>query len=410
MELDFATLNFAAGLASLLAALAVTVLAAGHPRESALRWFAGAAIAGALGLSGFWLLDPPRPVIPRILCNLLLIGDLAAILAGVYLFSERSIRPWRLTLATVAAATTGFAVIWLLGDAFIARLWLFALFASGLGAAIAVALTGDHWRDAELERWPGARLVLCVVFAGHALFQLARAGAVTAEGADAVRQWLSPGMIHLASTVDAIVLTAVFAWGVAALHGQKVASALHRLAHRDALTALPNRNAFVELFDGPRGLGAGDEPNVIAVLDLDDFKSINDSYGHVAGDAFLEEVARRLATDLRPGDTLARLGGDEFVLLMRGVDSAIAANVLRRLVADLDQIPVEQDTARASCSVGLALQPTDGTDFESLYRAADNRLYHAKRHGNARGVLPSGEVIELHPGNSAVGVSDPAGS
>lgn len=390
MPLEFATLNFAGALASLLAALALTMLALGNRNEPALRWFAGAAIAGAVGLLAFWLFEPPRPVLPRILANVVLIADLGAILIGVLIFSERRVSPWRLELAIAGGTAIAFGLIWLMGDAFVLRLWLFALLAAALGFAIATALTGAHWYTAELERWSGARRMLAALFAVHGVFQVVRALAVTAQGSRALQNWLDPGWIHVASAIDGIVLSAVFAWGVAAMHGQKVAAALHRLAHRDALTALPNRIAFRELFDTPRKGERPDASSVLVILDLDDFKMLNDASGHAFGDAVLEQVGARLQAALRPEDAVARLGGDEFVVLLHGVTGDTAEGVVRRMTGDLANVRIGETALTISCSAGLAERPADGNDFDTLYRVADTRLYEAKRQGKGLACRPDG--------------------
>ncbi|WP_281277254.1 diguanylate cyclase domain-containing protein [Pseudorhodoferax soli] len=97
-------------------------------------------------------------------------------------------------------------------------------------------------------------------------------------------------------------------------------------------------------------------------IDLDGFKPVNDSFGHRVGDAVLQEVGRRLAAELRACDTVARVGGDEFVLLLEGVsDSAAVAQAAQRLI-DVVSAPMEQcgHEVRLSCSIGVALFPSDG--------------------------------------------------
>ncbi|MFL5845196.1 MAG: putative bifunctional diguanylate cyclase/phosphodiesterase [Solirubrobacteraceae bacterium] len=160
-------------------------------------------------------------------------------------------------------------------------------------------------------------------------------------------------------------------------------SALHMAAH-DGLTGLPNRGALLERLRSSllRNRRAG---RTLAVLfvDLDRFKTINDTHGHDVGDEVLRTVARRLDADLRPGDTVARLGGDEFVVLCEGVSGAEdGLEVARRIRTCLSE-PMMVGTAKLSvtASVGVALPTRAGDDAKELLRLADVAMYRAKAAG-----------------------------
>ncbi|GBD19540.1 Diguanylate cyclase DosC [bacterium HR27] len=159
----------------------------------------------------------------------------------------------------------------------------------------------------------------------------------------------------------------------------------HRAFH-DPLTGLPNRLLFLDRLE--HALARAERDGGIAVLfvDLDDFKRINDTWGHGAGDLVLQEVARRLVRNVRAGDTVARFAGDEFTVLLEGVsDPDEVRRVAERLIAALaEPIDFELATARVSLSVGAALGigsplPDSGT----LLLAADQALYRAKRRGKS---------------------------
>lgn len=159
------------------------------------------------------------------------------------------------------------------------------------------------------------------------------------------------------------------------------------LAKHDALTGLANRLLLRERFQeaSAAALRTG---NRIALhfIDLDGFKPVNDSYGHPAGDAVLQEVARRLEASLRAEDTVARLGGDEFVILQADVaheDEAemLARRILRRLGAPYE---IEAATVNISASLGIAMSPDLGLDLERLLACADAALYRSKLGGKAR--------------------------
>jgi diguanylate cyclase (GGDEF)-like protein len=151
----------------------------------------------------------------------------------------------------------------------------------------------------------------------------------------------------------------------------------HRAVH-DALTSLPNRVLLRERLE--RELRRPSASLALMIVDLDDFKAVNDTLGHAYGDRLLKEVGGRLRDSLGPGDTLARLGGDEFAVLLPGPsDPAAGRQVAERLVAALDP-PFELDgiVLHVRASVGLACHPEHGNDPEELLRRADIALYCAK--------------------------------
>ncbi|MBD9478905.1 EAL domain-containing protein [Pseudoxanthomonas sp. PXM02] len=155
---------------------------------------------------------------------------------------------------------------------------------------------------------------------------------------------------------------------------------LHHLAHHDPLTGLPNRRAFLD------ALEAGSETwHAVAMIDLDNFKTINDSLGHAAGDHVLCIVADRLQRACRPGDMLARLGGDEFAVLLRALPPQHAEEEVRArlsLILEALRVPEQIDDYRVDvrASVGASLA-SDIAGTGELLRQADNALYAAKREG-----------------------------
>jgi diguanylate cyclase (GGDEF)-like protein/PAS domain S-box-containing protein len=155
------------------------------------------------------------------------------------------------------------------------------------------------------------------------------------------------------------------------------------LAGHDALTGLPNRVLFHDRL--VRSLrGAGPEAQIaVLCIDLDRFKTINDTLGHPVGDALLTQVAQRLSTCLREGDTVARLGGDEFAIIQHRVDGPDAPGCLAaRIVEALGDVFVVNDQHLvAGASVGIALAPTDGQTAEELLKKADMAMYRAKAEG-----------------------------
>jgi diguanylate cyclase (GGDEF)-like protein/PAS domain S-box-containing protein len=165
---------------------------------------------------------------------------------------------------------------------------------------------------------------------------------------------------------------------------REVQNQFSALANRDALTGLPNRFKMMEMGAGAvataerRGSGLG-----LLFVDMDHFKDINDTYGHLAGDTFLREVTQRLKGALRDTDTIARLGGDEFVVLIEPcASSAAAEHVANRLLSELHQpFVVAGNPVHAGASIGIALYPEAGTTFNELLKAADTAMYSAKESG-----------------------------
>ena len=156
---------------------------------------------------------------------------------------------------------------------------------------------------------------------------------------------------------------------------------IERLAHFDQLTGLPNRSKLVERFKYAASLARRrGEGLAVMFLDLDHFKDVNDTLGHSLGDQLLMEVARRLNATMREQDTVSRLGGDEFVLLLPGTDAAGAAHVGERLLAAVGEpYAIDSHELITTLSIGIAMFPDDGTDFETLSKNADAAMYRVKQ-------------------------------
>jgi len=169
---------------------------------------------------------------------------------------------------------------------------------------------------------------------------------------------------------------------------ERMEQQLRHDALHDRLTGLPNRAFFVERvrIAVERARRNPDECFGVLFLDLDNFKAINDSFGHVAGDEMLLEVSRRFTGCLRSLDMLARLGGDEFALLLENIrEPSDAARVAERLQASLQApIRIGEDEAYASVSLGIAVFSDADDHPQHLLRSADLALYRAKEQGRAR--------------------------
>ncbi|UGQ47690.1 bifunctional diguanylate cyclase/phosphodiesterase [Massilia endophytica] len=196
---------------------------------------------------------------------------------------------------------------------------------------------------------------------------------------------------------------------------------VHHMAYHDSLTGLPNRALLADRLDRAMlSAQRSDRKLAVMFLDLDRFKTINDSLGHLTGDLLLKEVAGRLCRAVRASDTVARLGGDEFVVLLPGMHKSeeavqVAEKIIEILSAPID---LEEHRLHVTPSIGICVYPDDGQDVETLMRHADAAMYHAKAAGrnnyqfftqkmnltaahhfelenSLRGALASGE-FELH--------------
>ena len=151
----------------------------------------------------------------------------------------------------------------------------------------------------------------------------------------------------------------------------------------DPLTALPNRLSFDRMLETAIGRSEADAPIALIAIDIDHFKSVNDTHGHQAGDRLLVGIVERIRRVVRDGDCFARLGGDEFALVLPQVDSAALCAATARRVLDAMIAPFEVGPAQlyVTLSLGIAMGPQDGESAATLCQAADLALYRAKHEG-----------------------------
>ncbi|OON63755.1 GGDEF domain-containing protein [Massilia sp. KIM] len=159
---------------------------------------------------------------------------------------------------------------------------------------------------------------------------------------------------------------------------------VHHMAYHDSLTGLPNRALLSDRLDcAIRAAHRGGRKLALMFIDLDRFKNINDTLGHLTGDHLLREVAKRLVVAVRESDTVARLGGDEFVVLLPEIEAGgecgrVGDKIIEALASPF---PFEGHSLHISPSIGICVYPDDGEDTETLMRHADAAMYHAKAAG-----------------------------
>jgi two-component system cell cycle response regulator len=172
--------------------------------------------------------------------------------------------------------------------------------------------------------------------------------------------------------------------------------ALREQATKDFLTCIWNRSSILDILQRELTRGVRESRPVGVVLaDLDHFKSVNDTYGHFAGDAVLREFTRRMQSSIRPYDAIGRYGGEEFLIILPGSDDPNTTSQAERMRSALDLLPMEiNDEERVvTCSFGAtSWQPGMEPDSEALIRVADDALYMAKHQGRNRVVQLAGLV------------------
>lgn len=383
MSLDVRTLAILSVAVYVLVAVAMALLAYGNRDNRGLHGVAVGTIVIACGLV---LLGLRGPIVPLwasiVLGNGLMALGIARIIGGLRRYFGRP-PGWSSLMVPVVAEFAAMAWFSLAVDDISWRTCATSLTHAWLGALFAA----QFLRPAPDELWPGPRLMVAVAQICHVGVSLWRGFAAATVGAP--DDLFGPHWINAIAFLDATLAYMAFAVGMILVDSQRLQSRLAALAASDPLTGLANRRGFVDRVTGAlAGQGA-----VLLLIDFDHFKTVNDRYGHVTGDAVLVEAARRFAAAaVQPQDCIARLGGEEFAWFMPGATveaGLVQAETLRASFA-ARPITVEEREIDLRVSIGVAVAPADGLNWPDLYRAADERLYRAKREGRDRVVASAG--------------------
>jgi diguanylate cyclase (GGDEF)-like protein len=292
-------------------------------------------------------------------------------MAAIQITPMITYEPGLLVLSIVIAIVASFVGLWLFFRLRKGTSWLMRLARVGAAFVMGLAVSGMHYTGVAASRFaPGS---FCL-------------GAGTTD-----QRWLAltvavPAIAVLAITTILLVYDAHLD-SRTRKHNAQLEQANAQLEHaatHDALTGLPNRALLADrLAQATAQSERYSRGFAVLVVDLDRFKSINDSLGHIAGDEMLKEVARRLSRLLRKADTLARLGGDEFVLVLNEVSGARDAETVASKVLGALSGPVTLSglDVQISASIGVSVFPEDGVDAETLLQHADAAMYHAKKNG-----------------------------
>jgi diguanylate cyclase (GGDEF)-like protein len=184
-----------------------------------------------------------------------------------------------------------------------------------------------------------------------------------------------------------------------AIINARLHAAVSQQARSDSLTGLPNRRALDERIDEEISIAShSGRPFGVVMMDLDGFKTINDTYGHECGDDILRQIAKTLQASLRTSDFLARYGGDEMTLILPDTDLPQVAFVARKIQSHLNSLSIklpDEKTAHLGVTGGIALFPQHADTASGLLRAADEALYTAKKHARGDFVAARGPTGEL---------------
>ncbi|MBT0570392.1 GGDEF domain-containing protein [Curvibacter sp. CHRR-16] len=307
---------------------------------------------------------------------------------GTSLFVRRAWR-WQsgaLVLGTLLAGCLYFAYAnpWLEG-----RQMCSLLLSAGVLGQCAWLLLKQEQKSPGQMLWiaGGGYAVMSVVLLAEVIIRLEFAWG---EGW-AVGYWfdISPGLL---TALVMPVTQVVVAYGMLLMLLNRQLVRLSNQVHIDMLTGMPNRAGLLAFADRllPRAV-LEQLPVAVLVIDVDHFKKVNDTYGHLAGDDVLEAVGARLRQTLRPGDCLCRFGGEEFVAMLPGMTPYAALEVAQRLCSNMASLPVtvEGKPLRITVSVGCANSQHYGYDLDALIAAADSAMYEAKNSGRNRALSAS---------------------
>jgi diguanylate cyclase (GGDEF)-like protein len=278
--------------------------------------------------------------------------------------------PAWLIASVVIAIVASFAALWLFVRQRMQRTLHAHLTTAGAAVIMGFAISGMHYTGMAASRFSPKSFCL------------------TATGADST--WLAATVALL--SLGALGITLILLFYDAHLQRsrahaselQRANAQLQHMATHDVMTGLPNRVLLADRLEQAIAQAErSSQPFAVLMVDLDRFKSINDSLGHEAGDELLRQVAQRLRSALRKTDTLARIGGDEFVVVLSGITGphdveTVLANVLDNVRRPIELASIEVQT---SPSIGVSLYPHDGTDPQTLLKHADAAMYHAKKMG-----------------------------
>ena len=262
------------------------------------------------------------------------------------------------------------------------RAFLLCVLQTTMFAPPGAALLFSRFETSALQKTAGVIYALCCVTT------LYRGIAALNGTIDVYRPADSPLAALLFGTLLPPLLLLLGGMGYVLIKKEQLSRTLRVFAETDSLTGLSNRRAFFSLAgEYVLRAAAKKEPYSLLMIDIDNFKKINDTHGHAAGDGIIAGLAATLRKSVRETDVACRFGGEEFVVLLAGCDLPEAFRIAERIRATVERS--DPASIRHTVSIGIATERGGGTDLDALLRRADDRMYRAKHLGRNR-VLTEG--------------------
>jgi diguanylate cyclase (GGDEF)-like protein len=373
MNLDVASMALMASAACLAMGIAVAWLAVTEKVNGFVVFGIGLFCqAAALPILIFRDLVPV--VLSMVFGNGLLAGSMALFLVGVYRFHrvkpryELTVIPVLLVMATAAFVERPMP-----------RIAGLALIMASQAATVMVAL----WT--RRRETPGKSY--CLLIAGSALGAVLflMRGLIVASGPVTLISILQPHWIQTVSYVGLLVSVILYTVGIIGMYKDRSDHQLHQLAMQDELTGVANRRAILqELRQRIAESIRHNTPLCLLMIDLDHFKQVNDTHGHLAGDAALVQTATRIRERLRANDIVGRYGGEEFMVILPRTTPAEGVTIAADLRDRIRKPPISFDKGAISITSSIGVAGTDiahTPTIDSLIQAADTALYRAKAQG-----------------------------
>jgi diguanylate cyclase (GGDEF)-like protein len=390
-DLDVNTLFMATMYIEIMLGLLLFFAWAQNFTKRALAWWGSAHLMRAVSIMLLGLYGTVPDSLSIDLANAVLFGSFALTWCGARVFDRRSPEP--------VVALVGIAV-WLLAcrlPAFTTTVELRVLLGSGTVTAYTWGTAYEFWRsrdEALVSRWPA----IFMLFAHGALFLLRTPIGAATDVAPGNSLAMS-GWLELLS-LEGLLFTISIAFILLAMAKERTEYRHRTAARTDPLTGIANRRGFLEQTAIARRSAAGIQSAAVLLFDLDNFKTINDRYGHAVGDRTLQIFADIAKAHIGTAGTVGRWGGDEFVAVLTNTNREIAATVVERIRIALEHAAADIDgrLVGATVSTGIAFSNHGAFELPVMLLKADQALYRAKANGRNRlafsipeAVLPDGE-------------------
>jgi diguanylate cyclase (GGDEF)-like protein len=354
---------------------------------TAVAWWGSAHLLRAASVVLFGMYESAPDWITIDLSNAILLTSFAATWTGARIFDGRP--PSYIGLFGGALLWLAVSRIPAISQSMEARILISSFIVTGYTWAAAY----EFWRGRSeplVSRWPA----IFMLFAHGSLFLLR-------TPLSTVMPWIPDTQVFesvwlTVLSFEALLFTIAIAFILLAMAKERT-ELLHKTASLvDPLTGIPNRRAFLEGAEAmAERIDADPRPAAVLLVDLDHFKTINDSFGHALGDRVLRLFAETAGANIAPSDLLGRLGGEEFAIALYDVDRARAKEVAEAIRRSFAEAASEVDgrPVGATCSIGVAVSEKGPLDMTELLAQADEALYSAKERGRNRCEIASAEIV-----------------